>query len=43
MNDYKTFLKSKSQFGDNLGFRPIWIPDFLFDFQSDVIDAMYTL
>lgn len=32
--DYPEFLQSKAQFGCNSGFRPLWIPDFLFDFQK---------
>ncbi len=33
MSDYKTFLSGKAQFGQDSGFDPIWMPDFLFDFQ----------
>ncbi len=31
--NYNTFLKSRAQYGSNDGFNPLWIPDFLFDFQ----------
>lgn len=35
MNDksYRQFLESKSQLNDNYGFDPMFLPDFLFDFQ----------
>lgn len=32
--DYKTFIKMKSQLGGQYGFKPIWMPDFLYGFQS---------
>ena len=32
--DYQEFLQSKSQLNKSFGFDPIWIPDFLFDFQK---------
>ncbi len=40
MNDlsYSTFLERKSQSGTLDGFEPIWIPDFLFDFQKILVD-----
>ena len=34
--DYKTFLKTKTQLGGNHGFEPIWLHDELFDFQKDL-------
>lgn len=36
--NYQEFLKSKAQFGENSGFNPLWIPDFLFDFQKELVD-----
>lgn len=35
MSDYSTFLQSKSQQGADGGFKPSWMPDFLFDFQRE--------
>ncbi len=32
--DYEEFLDRKAQIGGRSGFKPIWIPDFLFDFQK---------
>ena len=32
--NYEEFLERKSQLGSNDGFNPLWIPDFLFDFQK---------
>lgn len=31
---YQQFLTRKSQSGDQNGFKPLWVPDFLFDFQK---------
>lgn len=36
--DYKTFLESKAQVGSASGFDPVWMPDFLFDFQRTLVD-----
>lgn len=33
-SDYAAFISAKSQMGGNHGFEPLWIPDFLFDFQQ---------
>lgn len=33
--NYFDFIKSKSQGGADSGFAPVWMPDFLFDFQAD--------
>ncbi len=33
MSDYTEFLEAKSQFDTDVGFEPVWMPDFLFDFQ----------
>jgi hypothetical protein len=35
---YGDFLKSKAQMGSEAGFKPRWIPDFLFDFQRALVD-----
>lgn len=34
MSDYANFIASKSQGGADSGFKPLWMPDFLFDFQA---------
>lgn len=36
--DYAQFLDRKSQLGSNDGFAPIWMPDFLYDFQAHLVD-----
>ncbi len=33
-NNYSAFLASKAQLGNASGFKPLWMPDFLFDFQK---------
>ena len=38
MNDYQEFLFKKSQIENNLGFEPVFIPDFLFDFQKKLVE-----
>jgi hypothetical protein len=35
---YEEFLASKSQLGDDGGFDPEWMPDFLFDFQRSLVE-----
>jgi len=35
--NYKEFLKQKTHFKNACGFEPLWIPDFLFDFQKALI------
>jgi hypothetical protein len=35
---YAAFLESKRQLGGRHGFAPLWTPDFLFDFQSSLVD-----
>lgn len=35
--EYREFLKSKSHTIDNHGFDPVFMPDFLFDFQRDLV------
>ena len=32
--NYQEFIDSKSQMGGEYGFEPLWMPDFLFDFQK---------
>ena len=34
MTDYKTFVEAKSQLTSGAGFKPIFLPGFLFDFQN---------
>lgn len=36
--NYSEFLDRKSQSGSLDGFKPLWIPDFLFDFQQSMVD-----
>lgn len=36
--DYATFLARKSQLGGEHGFEPLWMPDFLFDFQKSLVE-----
>ena len=36
--DYQEFLQKKAQLGGNHGFKPVWVPDFLFDFQQALIE-----
>jgi hypothetical protein len=36
--DYRTFLDRKTQLGGNAGFDPVWMPDFLFDFQRSLVE-----
>lgn len=38
MSDYAAFLQAKSQIGSRDGFAPVWMPDFLFDFQASMVD-----
>lgn len=38
MNDYQKFITDKSQIERNFGFKPHWIPDFLFDFQKSLCE-----
>lgn len=35
---YIKFLENKAQFGNNSGFEPLWVPDFLFGFQKLLIE-----
>ena len=38
MSDYAEFLDAKAQVGGMHGFAPVWMPDFLFDFQSSLVE-----
>ena len=38
MTKYQVFLDRKSQLGTEDGFAPVWIPDFLFDFQKSLVE-----
>lgn len=38
MNDYFKYLENKSQLNGNHGFNPLWMPDFLFDFQKYLVE-----
>ncbi len=35
---YKDFIRSKSQIGERNGFKPVFMPDFLFDFQKALVE-----
>jgi len=35
---YSAFLENKSQLDAGDGFEPVWMPDFLFDFQQSLVD-----
>lgn len=37
MMDYQTFIEQKSQLGGNHGFAPVFMPDFLYDFQQALV------
>lgn len=36
--NYQQFIEQKSQSGTDSGFDPIWMPDFLFDFQKSLVE-----
>lgn len=36
--DYGQFIASKSQLGTASGFEPLWLPEFLFDFQKALVE-----
>lgn len=38
MSTYQEFLQRKAQHGADSGFDPLWMPDFLFDFQRALVD-----
>ena len=37
-NSYRKFLKTKGFKNNMQGFKPLWIPDFLYDFQKELVD-----
>lgn len=37
-SNYRQFLEKKSQSDVYSGFKPLWLPDFLFDFQKSLVD-----
>lgn len=38
MLEYNEFIEKRSQLGGNHGFDPIWMPEFLFDFQKYLVE-----
>ena len=38
MGGHRAFLEAKAQFGADTGFEPLWLPDFLFDFQGALVE-----
>lgn len=38
MSEYMDFLARKAQLGTDDGFDPVWMPDFLFDFQRSLVE-----
>ena len=36
--DYQEFLQAKAQLEGDHGFAPVWVPDFLFDFQAAMVE-----
>jgi hypothetical protein len=38
VGDYWSYLDTKSQGGADSGFEPVWMPEFLFDFQAAMVD-----
>jgi hypothetical protein len=38
MSDYAAFLDNKRHRGEAYGFEPLWIPEFLFDFQKALVE-----
>lgn len=38
MSEYAAFLERKSQLGGEHGFAPLWMPNFLFDFQHSLVE-----
>jgi len=37
-NNYNEFISRKMQLDNQSGFEPLWLPDFLFDFQKSLVD-----
>jgi hypothetical protein len=38
VSNYSEFLATKAQYGAKHGFAPVWMPDFLFDFQQSLVE-----
>lgn len=38
MSDYNAFIERKAQLGGQYGFAPLWMPEFLFDFQKALVE-----
>lgn len=38
MSNYEDFITKKSQLGTRAGFDPLWMPEFLFDFQKSLVE-----
>ena len=38
VDPYAAFLDKKTSLGDPSGFEPVWMPDFLFDFQKAIVE-----
>lgn len=38
VSDYAAFIEAKSHLAGGSGFAPLWVPDFLFDFQKHLVD-----
>jgi hypothetical protein len=38
VNDYEKFLANRAQRGSDQGFAPVFMPDFLFDFQKQIVE-----
>lgn len=38
LKDYQKFIAAKSQIGTRDGFKPLWIPDWLFEFQKPLVE-----
>jgi hypothetical protein len=38
LTEYFRFVEAKSHIGGSSGFKPLWLPDFLFDFQTSLVD-----
>lgn len=38
MTDYQAFLERRAQASSGYGFSPLWMPDFLFDFQRTLVE-----
>jgi len=36
--DYREFIETKSQLSGNFGFKPLFVPDYLFDFQKHLVE-----